>query len=115
MVFSFLMASRIIWRCLAFRSEYKLAWNKIPNKKEKTKTKTKSENEKYKKVKMGLKLENVLPVFMFLLLASTAKAQTVFDVTSAKYGGKPNSDITQVRNINFHIQLWLEFISIIVC
>ncbi|CAL2249224.1 unnamed protein product [Prunus armeniaca] len=44
---------------------------------------------------MGLKLKNVLPVFVFLLLASTAKAQTVFDVTSAKYGGKPNSDITQ--------------------
>ena len=46
---------------------------------------------------MGLKLKNVLPMFVFLLLASTAKAQpAALDVTSAKYGGKPDSDITQV-------------------
>lgn len=33
---------------------------------------------------------------MFFLLVSTAKVQSsVFDVTSAAYGGKPNSDITQ--------------------
>ncbi|KAL6287235.1 hypothetical protein ACE6H2_011625 [Prunus campanulata] len=45
---------------------------------------------------MGLKLKNVLPMFVFLLLASTAKAQSAaLDVTSAKYGGKPDSDITQ--------------------
>ncbi|KAI5340181.1 hypothetical protein L3X38_019455 [Prunus dulcis] len=35
-------------------------------------------------------------IFVFLLLASIAKVQSsVFDVTSAAYGGKPNSDITQ--------------------
>ena len=46
---------------------------------------------------MGLKLKNVLPMFVFLLLACTAKAQSAaLDVTSAKYGGKPGSDITQV-------------------
>ncbi|ONI18235.1 hypothetical protein PRUPE_3G203900 [Prunus persica] len=45
---------------------------------------------------MGLKLKNVLPMFVFLLLASTAKAQSAaLDVTSEKYGGKPDSDITQ--------------------
>lgn len=46
---------------------------------------------------MGLKLKNAFPMFAFLLLAFTAKAQpAAFDVTSAKYGGKPDSDITQV-------------------
>ncbi|PQM41850.1 exopolygalacturonase-like [Prunus yedoensis var. nudiflora] len=45
---------------------------------------------------MGLKLKNVLPMFMFLLLVSIAKAQpAALDVTSAKYGGKPDFDITQ--------------------
>ncbi|KAI5340169.1 hypothetical protein L3X38_019443 [Prunus dulcis] len=45
---------------------------------------------------MGLKLKNVLPMFVFLLLASTAKAQSAaLDVTSEKYGGKPDADITQ--------------------
>ncbi|KAM5580626.1 polygalacturonase [Rosa sericea] len=45
---------------------------------------------------MGLKLMTIMAIFMFLLLAATAKAQprVVFDVTSAKYGGKTNYDIT---------------------
>lgn len=47
-------------------------------------------------VDMGLKLMNVLTILLFLMLASPTKTQSsvVFDVTSAKYGGKPNSDIT---------------------
>ncbi|XP_004289173.1 PREDICTED: polygalacturonase-like [Fragaria vesca subsp. vesca] len=45
---------------------------------------------------MGLKVMNIMAIFMFLLLAATANAQprTIFDVTSATYGGKPNCDIT---------------------
>ncbi|PRQ52772.1 putative polygalacturonase [Rosa chinensis] len=45
---------------------------------------------------MGLKLMTIMAIFMFLLLAATAKAQpcVVFEVTSAKYGGKTNYDIT---------------------
>ncbi|CAN6551891.1 unnamed protein product [Malus baccata var. baccata] len=40
---------------------------------------------------------NALAVFLFLLSTSTAKAELgVFDVTSATYGAKPGSDITQV-------------------
>ncbi|XP_009365183.2 exopolygalacturonase [Pyrus x bretschneideri] len=45
---------------------------------------------------MDLKLKNILPMFVYLLLASTSNAQSgVYDVTSANYGGKANSDITQ--------------------
>ncbi|KAL6143895.1 hypothetical protein ACLB2K_054590 [Fragaria x ananassa] len=45
---------------------------------------------------MGLKVMNIMAIFMFLLLAATANAQprTIVDVTSATYGGKPNCDIT---------------------
>ncbi|KAB2612218.1 exopolygalacturonase-like, partial [Pyrus ussuriensis x Pyrus communis] len=45
---------------------------------------------------MDLKLKNILPMFVSLLLVSTSNAQSgVYDVTSANYGGKANSDITQ--------------------
>ncbi|CAN6574152.1 unnamed protein product [Malus baccata var. baccata] len=45
---------------------------------------------------MDLKMKNILPMFVSLLLISTSNAQSgVYDVTSANYGGKPNSDITQ--------------------
>ncbi|KAB2613495.1 exopolygalacturonase-like [Pyrus ussuriensis x Pyrus communis] len=45
---------------------------------------------------MDLKQKNILPMFMSLLLVSTSNVQSgVYDVTSANYGGKANSDITQ--------------------
>ena len=43
---------------------------------------------------MALKLR-FLAMLLFLLLASTAKANpSVFDVTSATYGAKPGSDVS---------------------
>ena len=53
---------------------------------------------------MDLKLKNILPMFMSLLLVSTSNAQSgVYDVTSANYGGKANSDITEVGIIYTYI------------
>ena len=58
---------------------------------------------------MGFKLVmNILPIFLFFSSASASRellAASVFDVTSAKYGAKPNSDITQVIKHNLHVQL----------
>ncbi|CAN6574151.1 unnamed protein product [Malus baccata var. baccata] len=45
---------------------------------------------------MDLKLKSILPMFVFMLLVSTSNAKSsIYDVTSAKYGGKANSDISQ--------------------
>ena len=45
---------------------------------------------------MGLK-SNIMALLLHLLLmlASTAKGQSIFDITT--YGAKPNTDITQVN------------------
>lgn len=49
---------------------------------------------------MGLKLMNTLAVLLLSLLVSSTVAQSnVFDVTSSKYGGKPDSDISKAMTM----------------